>query len=54
MEVLEPAELAAMDLLRDLRRRCDWDRVQTRETLRPYLREEVAELDEALELAKTV
>jgi MazG family protein len=37
-----------LDLLRDLRRRCDWDRVQTRETLRPYLREEAAELDEAL------
>jgi ATP diphosphatase len=36
-----------LDLVRDLRRRCDWDRVQTRETLRPYLREEVAELDEA-------
>ena len=39
---------ACLDLLRDLRRRCDWDRAQTRETLRPYLREEVAELDEAL------
>ncbi|MGA2384216.1 MAG: nucleoside triphosphate pyrophosphohydrolase [Gemmatimonadales bacterium] len=38
----------ALDLVRDLRKRCDWDRVQTRETLRPYLREEVAELDEAL------
>ena len=39
---------ACLDLVRDLRRRCDWDRQQTRETLRPYLREEVAELDEAL------
>jgi len=39
---------ACLDLLRDLRQRCDWDRMQTRETLRPYLREEVAELDEAL------
>lgn len=39
---------ACLDLLRDLRRRCNWDRAQTRETLRPYLREEVAELDEAL------
>jgi ATP diphosphatase len=37
-----------LDLVRDLRKRCDWDRAQTRETLRPYLREEVAELDEAL------
>jgi len=39
---------SCLDLVRDLRRRCDWDRAQTRETLRPYLREEVAELDEAL------
>jgi len=39
-----------LDLVRDLRKRCDWDRVQTRQTLRPYLREEVAELDEALAL----
>jgi MazG family protein len=39
---------SVLDLVRDLRRRCDWDRVQTRETLRPYLKEEVAELDEAL------
>jgi ATP diphosphatase len=39
---------ACLELVRDLRKRCDWDRAQTRETLRPYLREEVAELDEAL------
>jgi uncharacterized protein YabN with tetrapyrrole methylase and pyrophosphatase domain len=26
-----------MDLVRDLRARCPWDRAQTRETLRPYL-----------------
>jgi ATP diphosphatase len=39
---------SVLDLVRDLRRRCDWDRIQTRETLRPYLKEEVAELDEAL------
>ncbi len=39
---------AILDLVRDLRKRCDWDRAQTRDTLRPYLREEVAELDEAL------
>jgi ATP diphosphatase len=44
----DPSFAACLDLVRDLRRRCDWDRVQTRETLRPYLREEVAELDEAL------
>ena len=34
-----------MDLVKDLRVRCPWDRVQTRETLRPYLVEEVLELD---------
>jgi MazG family protein len=34
--------------VRDLRNRCPWDRVQTRETLRPYLVEEVLELDAAL------
>lgn len=35
-------------MVRDLRRRCPWDRAQTRETLRPYLVEEVFELDHAL------
>lgn len=35
-------------LVRDLRVRCSWDRVQTRETLRPYLVEEVLELDQAI------
>jgi ATP diphosphatase len=38
----------ALAMVRDLRRRCPWDRVQTRETLRPYLVEEVLELDHAL------
>lgn len=37
-----------MALVRDLRARCAWDRVQTRETLRPYLVEEVLELDHAI------
>lgn len=37
-----------MALVRDLRVRCPWDRVQTRDTLRPYLVEEVLELDHAL------
>jgi MazG family protein len=37
-----------MAVVRDLRLRCDWDRVQTRETLRPYLVEEVLELDQAI------
>jgi MazG family protein len=35
-------------MVRELRIRCSWDRVQTRETLRPYLIEEVHELDRAL------
>jgi MazG family protein len=35
-------------MVRDLRKRCPWDRAQTRETLRPYLVEEVLELDDAL------
>jgi MazG family protein len=39
-----------LELVRDLRRRCDFDRALTLETLRPYLREEVAELEEATEL----
>jgi len=38
----------AMEMVRDLRARCPWDRAQTRETLRPYLVEEVLEVDQAL------
>lgn len=38
----------AMGTVRDLRKRCPWDRAQTRETLRPYLVEEALELDHAL------
>lgn len=38
----------AVAMVADLRHRCAWDRVQTRETLRPYLIEEVHELDAAL------
>jgi nucleoside triphosphate diphosphatase len=38
----------ALEMVRDLRVRCPWDRAQTRETLRPYLVEEVLELDDAL------
>ncbi len=43
-----PALARVMDLVRDLRERCPWDRVQTRATLRPYLVEEVLELDQAI------
>lgn len=42
----------AMAMVSDLRQRCAWDRVQTRETLRPYLVEEVLELDHALGTGK--
>jgi MazG family protein len=35
-------------MVRDLRKRCPWDRAQTRQTLRPYLVEEALELDDAL------
>ena len=38
----------AQAMVRDLRRRCPWDRAQTRETIRPYLVEEVFELDYAV------
>ncbi|MDH5805339.1 MAG: nucleoside triphosphate pyrophosphohydrolase [Gemmatimonadota bacterium] len=45
----EPSALGRIvELVRDLRQRCSWDRVQTRETLRPYLVEEVLELDHAI------
>ena len=37
-----------LTLMRDLRRRCDWDAAQTHESLRPYLIEEAHELDDAL------
>lgn len=43
-----PALERVIALVRDLRVRCAWDRVQTRETLRPYLVEEILELDQAL------
>lgn len=39
-------------LMRDLRRRCDWDAAQTHESLRPYLLEEAHELDDAIRLGE--
>jgi MazG family protein len=39
-------------LMRDLRARCDWDAAQTHDSLRPYLIEETAELDEAIRLGE--
>jgi MazG family protein len=37
-------------LMRDLRKRCEWDAAQTHESLRPYLIEEANELDDAIRL----
>ena len=37
-----------MSLLRELRRRCEWDATQTHESLRPYLIEEAYEVDDAI------
>ncbi|HEX6313237.1 MAG TPA: nucleoside triphosphate pyrophosphohydrolase [Gemmatimonadaceae bacterium] len=39
-------------MMRDLRARCEWDAAQTHDSLRPYLVEEAAELDEALRLGE--
>lgn len=44
----ESALERAVAMVADLRERCAWDRVQTRETLRPYLIEEAHELAAAL------
>jgi MazG family protein len=45
----EPSALGrAILLVRDLRKRCPWDGAQTPQSLRPYLVEEVMELDHAL------
>jgi len=38
----------ALALMRDLRARCDWDRVQSHSSLRPYLIEEAHEVDDAI------
>lgn len=47
----KPASLEdTLALMRDLRKRCDWDATQTHDSLRPYLVEESLELDEALRL----
>lgn len=37
-----------VDLMRDLRKRCDWDAAQSHASLRPYLMEECHELDDAI------
>jgi len=40
----------SLALMRDLRKRCEWDAAQTHESLRPYLIEEAHELDDAIRL----
>ena len=37
-----------VELMRDLRKRCEWDAAQTHESLRPYLLEEAYEVDDAI------
>ena len=42
---------STLELMRDLRQRCEWDAAQNHESLRPYLVEEANELDDAIRLA---
>lgn len=45
----EKAGLAeSLEMMKDLRRRCEWDAAQTHESLRPYLIEEAYEVDDAI------
>lgn len=44
----KPSLEDTLALMRDLRRRCAWDRAQTHQSLRPYLVEEAHEVDEAI------
>lgn len=45
----EKAGLAeSLELMKDLRKRCEWDAAQTHESLRPYLIEEAYEVDDAI------
>lgn len=48
---MKPSLEDTLALMRDLRRRCEWDAAQTHESLRPYLIEEAHEVDEALQAA---
>ncbi|HZI41407.1 MAG TPA: nucleoside triphosphate pyrophosphohydrolase [Gemmatimonadaceae bacterium] len=43
-----------LSLMRDLRRRCEWDAAQTHESLRPYLIEEAYEVDDAIRAGNDV
>ncbi|HXC24899.1 MAG TPA: nucleoside triphosphate pyrophosphohydrolase [Gemmatimonadaceae bacterium] len=44
----KPSLDETLELMHDLRKRCDWDAAQTHESLRPYLIEEAHELDDAI------
>ena len=44
----KPSLEDTLALMRDLRRRCEWDAAQTHESLRPYLIEEAYEVDDAI------
>ena len=44
----KPGLPETLALMKDLRRRCEWDAAQTHESLRPYLIEEAYEVDDAI------
>jgi len=44
----KPGLVETLDLMKDLRHRCEWDAAQTHESLRPYLIEEAYEVDDAI------
>ena len=44
----KPGLRETLELMKDLRRRCEWDAAQTHESLRPYLLEEAYEVDDAI------
>ncbi|HEY2025574.1 MAG TPA: nucleoside triphosphate pyrophosphohydrolase [Gemmatimonadaceae bacterium] len=44
----KPGLADTLELMKDLRRRCEWDAAQTHESLRPYLIEEAYEVDDAI------
>lgn len=44
----KPGLQETLALMKDLRRRCEWDAAQTHESLRPYLLEEAYEVDDAI------
>ena len=46
---MKPSLEDTLALMRDLRKRCEWDAAQTHESLRPYLIEEANEVDDALQ-----